>query len=263
MLLFDTHAHLACSMLWPGHEAILERAVLAGVKKLTTICTHQEELERGRFLYLKDPGFHVLAAATGPNETEHEGTVFFPHVEQAAFSGLLQAIGETGLDLHWNTSSIEAQTHELIRYLRLALESRLPVVLHCRKAFEPLLEILDKHYVGKEGFCGGIFHCFSEGLSEANEVIARGFQVSFSGIITYKSALAIQEAATFCDIDHMLIETDSPYLRPGKERQKINEPDQVVHVAEKIAQLRSLPVDFVAQKTYENGCRLFQLKANN
>lgn len=259
MLLFDTHAHLVCDALWNDREAILKRADQAGVKKLTTICTNEVELKRGLSLRKEDPQRHVLAAATGPNETEQEAGTFFSLVESAAFAGDLQAIGETGLDFHWNTSSVEVQTRELIRYLNLALETQLPIVLHCRKAFSALLEVLDKHYVDKPGYRGGIFHCFSEGIKEAIEVTARGFHLSFSGIVTYKSATLIQEAAALCEPKWLLIETDSPYLRPGKERQKTNEPDQVKLVAQALAQLRAVSYEEIAQLTFKNGCRLFQL----
>lgn len=256
MQLFDTHAHLACDALWPDLEGILERAHQANVCKIMTICTEDKELERGFALRDKNPGAYFLAAATGPNEVEAEGGVFFSSVEKAARSGLIQAVGETGLDLHWNTSSLQSQICHLIRYLELALECELPIVLHCRKAFPELLQVLDAHYVGKKGCKGGIFHCFSEGPQEALEVTNRGFHLSFSGVVTYKSALSIQEAARTCDLAKMLIETDSPYLRPGKDRQKTNEPDQVAHIARKIAELRGLSIEEVAQITYQNACSL-------
>jgi TatD DNase family protein len=261
MVLFDTHAHLACEALWPQKDSILRAAKVAGVSKITTICTEAIELERGLLLRAIDPSSYLLTAATGPNEVESQEEAFFPLVKKAAKEGLIQAVGETGLDFHWNTSSEKSQKEALIRYLELALESQLPVILHCRKAFKALIEVLDTHYIGKPGCRGGVFHCFSEGPEEALEVIKRGFFVSFSGVITYKSALSIQEAAKTCDINWMLIETDSPYLSPGKDRQKINEPAQVFHMAEKIAQLRGLSTDEVANITYQNGCRLFGVEA--
>lgn len=259
MRLFDTHAHLADNALWVDIDTVLTNMVQADVRQAAIICTSSKELERAkRALELFSNRF-VLAAATGPNEALQEGDLFFPCVEQMAKCGALSAIGETGLDLHWNTSPLDVQIQLFIRYLDLARECKLPVVIHCRKAFKEIIGVLDKHYIGLPGAVGGVFHCFAEGLEEAKEVIDRGFLISFSGIITYKSASYLEKVATLVSAEQYVVETDSPYLNPGKNRSARNEPAHITRVVAALASWRGQTISQVADDTYANACRFFNM----
>lgn len=261
MKFFDTHAHLCDEQIWSNRSDILQRMKGLGVSQVLVICTGSHDLERAEILRQENFGVDIrFSAATGPNEVMQQGAAFFPEVEEACHLGLLHAIGETGLDRHWQTSPIELQKTWFIRYLELARQVQLPVIIHCREAFEEIIDILDAHFIGKPGARGGIFHCFVGDMDEAQEVIDRGFLVSFSGIITYKSALELQAVAAKIPATSYVIETDSPYLTPGKDRRQLNEPGNVILVAEMIARLRGESLSEVARQSTFNGERLFSQK---
>lgn len=250
-MLIDSHAHLTN---FEDVESLIERASHAGVDTIINICTNPAEVERGLILAKQFPWIYN-AAATTPHDAEKEGNLFFPQIEDYARSGALIAVGETGLDYHYYSSSKEAQQSLLVKYLALAQECSLPVIIHCREAFADLLDIIDAKY--KDG--PGVLHCFTGNLAEAEELIARGWYISLSGIVTFKKSQDLQAIAKMIPNERLLIETDSPYLAPISRRGKVNEPAYLLETAHFIAALRGISLDELATITAHNARTLFDL----
>jgi len=164
------------------------------------------------------------------------------------------AIGETGLDYFRLTGDLEWQRERFRRHIRAAIECGKPLIIHTREATKDTLRIMQEEGAEK---IGGIMHCFTESIEVAEAVIAMGFYISFSGIVTFKKATSVKEVARKVPLERILIETDAPYLAPTPYRGKLNQPAYVKHVAEEIATLRGIPLDEVGRASSENFRRLF------
>ncbi len=250
----DSHAHLTSDALFPQVEDLLERAKLAGLTHVINICTDIPTLERGLALHQKYPWL-VNVASTTPHDVDTLGSSDFEQMKKAATDGLLVAIGETGLDYHYSHSKPENQKAYLIRYANLAKSLNLPLVIHCREAFEDLFTILDQ-----EGQKNVLLHCFTGTLDEAKEVIKRGWMLSLSGIVTFKKSLDLHEVAKWVPIENLLIETDAPYLSPQSKRGKTNEPSFLPETCAFIANLKGLSFETLANMTSQNAMNFFRLK---
>lgn len=248
----DSHAHLASDELYHDIEGLIARAKAAGVERIVNICTDKETLARGLVMAEKYPCLMTTASVT-PHDVAKIGESDWADMAKAARSGKLAAVGETGLDYHYTHSPIEIQKDFLRRYLRLAKECHLPVVIHCRDAFADFFQILDEEFTGGKG----VLHCFTGTLDEAKEVVKRGFYLSLSGIVTFKKSLALQEVAAFVPLENLLIETDAPYLAPQSKRGKMNEPAYLPETAAKIAELKQISLEDVACQTAKNALNLF------
>ncbi|WP_195155584.1 TatD family hydrolase [Candidatus Protochlamydia phocaeensis] len=256
--LIDSHAHLTHTGVFEHVEDVLDRAKQAHVQSIVNICTDLVTLERGLALSKRYPWIYQ-AASTTPHDVEKEGESVFDAIAAYARSGQLKAIGETGLDYYYEHSSRPIQQDFLRRYLRLALECRLPVVIHCREAFADFFEILDAEYQMNQRHAPGVLHCFTGTIAEAEEVLKRGWMLSLSGIVTFKKSIELQQIAKEVPLSQLLIETDTPYLAPQKYRGKPNEPAFLIETAAFIASLKGLSIEEVAQATTQNARLLFQL----
>lgn len=255
-MFIDSHAHLTSDALFCDIQEILERAKKMNVSKIINICTDLTTLQRGIELS-KDYSWVYQAGATTPHDVDKEGEAYFQYFEQAAASGQLIAIGETGLDYFYTHSSKNTQRDFFIRYIELAIQFHLPLIIHCRDAFEDFFAIIDQHYKKEKA---GVLHCFTGTLKDAKKLIERGWFLSWSGIITFKKSTELQEIARWAPLEHILIETDAPYLAPQNKRGKRNEPAFLPETAEVIAQLKGLPLQEVAQQAFQNTLELFKLR---
>lgn len=255
----DSHAHLTCDeTTFVQIHDILIRASSANVKKIVNICTTVESLKRAIALREQYPWVYNSAAIT-PHDVEKIGESAFPIIAEYAKSGHLAAIGETGLDYYYTHSNPEIQKKFLIRYLHLALENKLPVVIHCREAFNDFFQILDQEYVVNKKHAPGVLHCFTGTIREAEEVLKRGFYLSLSGIVTFKKSIELQEVAKMVPLNQLLIETDTPFLAPQSRRGKPNEPSFIVETANFIAKLKGVSTDELLKATSQNASTLFSL----
>ncbi|WP_080502995.1 TatD family hydrolase [Parachlamydia acanthamoebae] len=259
---FDSHAHLTGKSMVSLVDEVLARATVAGIKKVVNICTDVASLEQGVLLAKRYPWVHN-AASSPPHDVEKEGETFFPIVEEHAKAGHLVAIGETGLDYYYYHATAEVQKIYLRKYFRLARETHLPVVIHCRDAFKDFFSILDEEYVwnGKHG--PGVLHCFTGTLAEAKEVVERGWYLSLSGIATFKKSEELRQVAKMVPLEQLLIETDSPYLAPQSKRGKPNEPAYLTETAQILADVKDISIDAFRQQTALNACLLFNLKESS
>lgn len=261
MHLVDSHAHLTSEAVYPQVEAVLQRAQEAGVGAIINICTDMLTLERGLELANRYSWVYT-AASTTPHDVEKEGEALFPLMAYHAKAGHLVAVGETGLDYYYKHSDPQLQKHFLRRYLQLALECRLPVVIHCREAFADLFDVLDADYMEGGRYAPGVLHCFTGTVLEAEEVFKRGWYLSLSGIVTFKKSDILREVAKMAPLDRLLIETDTPYLAPQSKRGSQNEPSLIGETAAVIAAVRSIPVEEVVAATAVNARTLFGIHNN-
>lgn len=252
MQLIDSHAHLT-SLL--HLEKILERAKESHVHQIVNICTDVLSLEAGLALEKRCPWIRN-AGATPPQDLEKEGVSAFDSFAAAARTNRLVAIGETGLDYYYKHSTPSVQKEFLVRYLHLAVECKLPVIFHCRDAFDDLFAIADVHYPKGSP---AILHCFTGTLSDAAKALERGWMISFSGILTFKNSDRLRDVARALPIASILIETDAPYLTPQSKRGRPNEPAFLIETAQCLADLKNVPLEEIARITTANAQMIFRL----
>lgn len=252
--LTDSHAHLLSEPLNIHVEEVLSRAKSAGISTIINICIDSQQIKDALELVKKHP-WVFNAAAVHPHDAEKDGEALFPEVVLHAKQGHLIAIGETGLDYHYNHSSPDIQREFLRKHLQLALEYQLPVIIHCREAFADFFQIIDADY----GRGRGVLHCFTGSVEEAEQVLERGWYLSLSGIVTFKKSSVLREVARLVPLDKLLIETDAPFLAPQSHRGKPNEPAFILETAMVIAAVKGITVTELAQATSANAKKLFAL----
>lgn len=254
----DSHAHLTSEELYPRASEILTRAKQAGISSIINICTDPTNLTQAINLKTQYPWIYN-AAATHPHDAGTIHSEFFKLVKTHAIAGDLIAIGETGLDYHYNNSDRPSQHAALREHFHLALECSLPIIIHCREAFTDFFSILDADYTRNGVHAPGVLHCFTGTTAEAEETLKRGFYLSISGIVTFKKSEELRQIAKITPLDRLLIETDAPYLAPQSHRGKTNEPSFVIETASAIAYAKGISIEEVAYATTENAKRLFKL----
>lgn len=254
----DSHCHLSFPELLGDIDRIRLDMARARVVQAVVICTTLEEFPTVHGLAQRCPELWSTVGVHPDNEGVREPEV--SDLMERAHLPRVVAIGETGLDYYRLAGRSIEQMHwqrERFRvHIRAAKASSRPLVVHTRSAAEDTLRILRE-----EGPCdaGGVFHCFTDTLETARSALDLGFDVSFSGIVSFRNAEDLRAVARFVPLERCLIETDSPYLAPAPHRGKTNSPAWVPHVAEVIAQVKNLPLDIVAEATSANARRLFAL----
>lgn len=252
-MFIDSHSHISSKELLGDIDSLILRSNLAKVNHIINVCTDKETLEEGLKIAKKYPQVYT-AAATTPHDAKKVDD-FLPIVKQAVEQNQLIAIGETGLDYYYEHSPREIQKKCLIDYCKTALHYDLPLIIHCREAFTDLFELCQEFYNSEKA----VLHCFTGVLQEAKEVLERGWLISFSGIITFPKSNALREVVKYVPLDRILIETDSPYLAPNSKRGKLNEPAFLPETAEKIAELKNISIEKVAETTSLNAKNLFKI----
>ena len=260
----DSHCHLTFPELSSQLPAIREAMRAAQVDRALCICTTLEEFGEVHALATAHDNFWCSVGVHPDNEGVIEPSVQ-DLLDRAALPRVV-AIGETGLDYYGmedrkggrSIADLEWQRERFRTHIRAARACAKPLVIHTRSASDDTLAILREE--GEDGAgnrAGGVFHCFTETAEVARAALDLGFYISFSGIITFKSAQDLRDVAAFVPLDRMLIETDSPYLAPVPYRGKTNNPSYVPHVARQIAAVRGMEVEAVAQATSRNFEALF------
>ncbi len=252
MKFFETHAHLTDKGIVTKAGEMIKRAKNAKVEKIINICTDKISLEHGLRLSEKYNDIIFNTAATTPHDIEKDGSSFFPIVEKAAKNKKIIAIGETGLDYFYRYSKPEMQKEYLIKYFDVAKKYNLPVIIHCRDAFDDLFAITDKYYNGPL-----VLHCFTGSVEEVKRALEKGWFISFSGIVTFKNSDKLREVVKAVPIERMFIETDSPLLAPRSKRGRLNEPSFIVEIAGTIAKVKNISLEDVSNITYENANAFF------
>lgn len=252
--LIDSHCHIDMPQFDVDRDAVVARAREAGVTSMLIVGGVDEEAGHRRAL--KVAGELGLPASAGihPHEARLATDQTYDELRGLARDGRIVALGEMGLDFHYDYSARDVQREVLRRQLRLAREVGLPVIIHTREADDETAAILEGEGAGE---VGGVIHCFTGGRELARRALALGFYISFSGIVAFPRAEVIQEVARTAPEDRILVETDSPFLAPPPYRGKRNEPAFVVEVARTVARLRRAPVEAIGRAAEANFRRLF------
>jgi TatD DNase family protein len=253
--LIDSHCHLDNEQFDSDRDAVIERALAAGVEHMVAIGTGEgpPDLEAGIRLADRYPAFYCTVGVHPHDASKATADTYQRLVEVAAHPKVV-AIGEMGLDYHYDHSPREVQRDVFIEQMRIARDTRKPIVIHTREAWDDTVTLLREHWAPSG--LGGIMHCFSGGSAEARQALELGFYLSFGGIVTFPKALEIQQAARETPADRILVETDAPYLAPVPKRGKRNEPAYVVETARKLAELRGETPESIAATTSANFRRL-------
>jgi TatD DNase family protein len=268
-MLIDTHCHLSDPAFADDLPAVIERAKAAGVERIVSIATTLEDAHKTLELTHRYDGVFA-AVGLHPGEIPNVSLCDMMELAGLASEPKVVAIGETGLDYYRLPNAASGDAAYNIRQLQkdlfwaqleLAKERRLPVVIHNRSAEADILEIVRAHADGlpKEWRPWGVMHCFGGEEKFAFDCIEIGLLISYTGILTFKNAVALRDVAKKVSLDHVMLETDAPYLAPQPHRSKRNEPAFVPLIAGVLAEIKGLPVEEVARVTTENAQRLFRL----
>lgn len=250
----DTHVHLNADQYDEDLQEVIDRALNSKVEKMVVIGFDRKTIKRAielaeqyDFIYAV-VGWHPVDAIDCTDED-------LEWIEQLAAHEKVVGIGETGLDYHWDKSPRDIQQQVFRKQIQLAKRVGLPIIIHNREATEDVLTILREEDAQE---VGGVMHCFGGSVETAQESIKMNFMISLGGPVTFKNAKKPKEVAAEIPLEHLMIETDAPYLAPHPYRGKRNEPSYVPLVAEEIARLKELPVETVAEATTKNAKRFYK-----
>ena len=251
----DTHVHLNADQYDEDLQQVIDRALEAKVNYMVVIGFDRKTIERAitlaeqyDFIYAV-VGWHPVDAI----DCTEEDLLW---IEELAAHPKVVAIGETGLDYHWDKSPHDIQQEVFRKQIRLAQKVNLPIVIHNRDATEDVIRILKEE---QAELTGGVMHCFGGSVETARICINMNFMISLGGPVTFKNAKTPKEVATEIPLDYLMIETDAPYLAPHPHRGKRNEPALVTLVAEEIARLKNISIEEVANATTINAIKFYNL----
>lgn len=255
MNFIDTHCHLTFEQ-FDDVDAVIQRSQDAGITGWITVGT---DLNDSRMVVELAARFQNMFAAVAihPHEAKSADEQTITQLKELAKNKKVVAIGETGLDFHYNFSTQEQQRDCFIRHLEIAAELNLPVIIHCREAFDDTVKILGST---GEGINKVVFHCFSGSVEQAKVVLDKGWYISLTGVVTFKNANKTREVAKIIPIERLMIETDAPYMSPEPMRkQKVNEPALLVHTAKLIAELKGMELTKFAEQVTATTKKFFGL----
>jgi TatD DNase family protein len=256
-MFIDSHCHINFPELAARMPEIL--AKMAENKVTHALCVCVDLPDFPQVLALAEQHPHIFASVGVHPDYEDTPEPSVQQLVELADHPKIVAIGETGLDYYRLEGDLEWQRERFRTHIRASRETRKPLIVHTRAASLDTIRIMREEGAGTDaGGVAGVMHCFTESLEVAQAAMAQGFYISFSGIVTFKSARELQEVAKAVPLERMLIETDSPYLAPVPYRGKMNEPGYVAHVGEFIADLKGVPLRELAARTSENFFTLFK-----
>ena len=252
MTLVDSHCHMDDKQFDPDRDEVIARARDAGVERMMAIGTGNGPPDLECALRLaRQHDFIYATVGVHPHDAAKATPETFAAMEVLAGDTKVLAIGEIGLDYHYDFSPRDVQREVFVAQLKLAARAGKPIVIHTREAWEDTLLVLREHWSG-----AGIIHCFSGGAAEARQALDLGFYLSFGGVITFPKAEALREAARMAPEDRLLVETDAPYLAPVPKRGKRNEPAFMVETVRRLAEVRGTSPERIAETTTANFERL-------
>lgn len=261
MKLFDTHAHYNDEKFNEDMEEVLSAIKAEEVEKLVCVGYNLEGSKKAAQI-AKTHDFVYSTCGISPNDIpqseEELWKVLFKITEilkNEQLKNKLVAVGEIGLDYYWNKENAQLQKKAFIEQIKIANEFDLPIVIHTREAVMDTIEILKKNTVNNLG----IFHCCPLNRELVKEALKLGFYISFAGPVTFKSSKNANEIIQLVPLDRILIETDSPYLSPEPKRGQRNDSRNVKYIAQKIADVKNIPVEEIAKITYDNALRIFKI----
>jgi TatD DNase family protein len=257
-LLIDTHAHLDDERFNDDLAAVLERARGVGVCRIVAVATTWASCLRGQELAAAHPDILSPTAGIHPNHVAQSAPEDWDRMVELVRQKRAVALGETGLDRHWNDTPFPQQEDYFARHLALAREMSLPVIIHCRECEADIVRMLREDF-DRHGPVKGVMHSFCGTKETADACLAMGLHLSFAGMLTYKNAQDLREVAKTLPLERLMVETDCPYLAPVPMRGKRNEPAFVAHTAACLAGVLRVDVATLAAQTTANAIRIFGL----
>nr|WP_235788416.1 TatD family hydrolase [Salipaludibacillus sp. CUR1] len=251
--MFDTHVHLNADQFEDDAEEVIKRAREKGVEHMVVVGFDEKTINKALKLI---EAYDFLYAAVGwhPVDAVDLTDDYLAWIEELSDHPKVVAIGETGLDYYWDKSPKDVQQEAFRKQIRLAKKLKMPLIIHDREAHEDIVDILKEENAEE---AGGIMHCFQGDVKMAKQCLEMNFYISFGGPVTFKNAKLPKEVAKEVPLNRLLVETDAPFLAPHPYRGKRNEPSYVKLVAEKIAELKEVEFEEVANQTTENAKKLF------
>lgn len=254
-LLFDTHVHLNARQFNDDYDDVIQRAFKAGVTRMVVVGFNEETIPPA--IQLAEQYDHIYAAVGWhPVDAIYFKDEHIDYLRRWSEHEKVVAIGEMGLDYHWDTSPKDVQATAFRKQIQLAKQLHMPIIIHNRKATEDVLRILREE---KAEEIGGIMHCYSGTVEQIDECLQMNFYISLAGPVTFKNAKEVKEVAEHVPLERLLIETDAPYLAPHPYRGKRNEPAYVRKVAEEIARIKQIDIERVAEITTQNALQIYRI----
>ncbi len=255
MILIDTHCHLDFPELAGQIDDVLARAEQANITQMVTICTKVREFEK--IVAIAEQYDNIFCSVgTHPHYAQDEDDIGTNEIIALASHSKVVAIGEAGLDFHYDNSPRDIQKAVFRRHIDVARQTGLPLVIHTRDADEDTISILQDEM--KKGAFPALIHCFTASRELAEKVLELGLYISLSGVLTFKNATDLQAIAKDLPLDRIFVETDAPFLTPIPHRGKTNEPAFTLHTAQKLADLKECSLEEIADATTTNFYRLFK-----
>ena len=255
MKIIDTHTHLYLNQFKDDIDKVIKRSIDKGINKFIFPAIDSTHFDDMHDLKNKYPGSIYLMSGLHPTNVKENYKEELEFVVNSLKSHSYVAIGEIGIDLYWDKTYLKQQQDAFEFQIRLAIKNDLPIVIHCREAFDEIFEILDKENCTK---LRGVFHCFTGTLEQANRAIRLGFKLGIGGVVTFKNG-GIDKFLSQIDLKHIVVETDSPYLAPVPFRGKRNESSYITYVIDKLSEIYGLPIKEIASITTKNAEKVFAL----
>lgn len=254
MNFIDTHTHLYLSQFENDIDDVIESAICSGVKKMFLPNIDSSTLNQMNALATKYPENCFPMIGLHPTDVKENYKEELAIVEREAETGKYIAIGEIGIDLYWDKSFLKQQQEAFGFQLELAKKHHLPVAIHARDSFDEIFEVLDQH---NDDNLTGVLHCFTGNLDQAERILNYGnFMLGIGGVSTFKNG-GLDKVIPYVDMEHLILETDSPFLAPKPYRGKRNESSYIPIIAQRVAELKNCRIEEVAEQTTQNALKLF------
>ena len=255
MNIIDTHTHLYLKQFNEDIDLVINRSKEIGIKKFIFPAIDSSHFDSMHSLKGKYPDCIFLMSGLHPTDVKEDSKDELDFVANSLKTHDYVAIGEIGIDLYWDKTFLKQQQEAFTFQIRLAIKHDLPIVIHCREAFDEIFEILDRENCNK---LRGVFHCFTGTLEQAKRAIDLGFVLGIGGVVTFKNG-GIDKFLNQIDLKHIVLETDSPYLAPVPNRGKRNESSYIMYVVEKLSEIYGVSNEEIADVTTKNAEKVFAL----
>jgi len=255
MIISDTHTHLYLKEFDSDRDQVINNAITANVTRLFLPAINSSHTKSMLILKEKFPKNIFLMAGLHPCYIGENYLEELKHVEKNIIENQCIAVGEIGIDLHWQTKNLELQKDVFIDQIRLAKKYNLPIVIHSRKSYDQIFDVLELE--GTKDI-SGIFHCFTGTLQEANKIISMGMKLGIGGVVTFKNGM-IDKFLDKIDLSNIVLETDSPYLAPSPNRGKRNESSFIINIARKLAEIYQVSINEIINITTNNSIEVFKI----
>lgn len=253
MQFVDTHTHLYLEDFSVDIDEVVSRAVVSGVKKMLLPSVDSSSTKDLLDLCKKYPQYCFPMIGLHPTSVNTDFKNELNHVEEELKKGIYIAVGEIGIDLYWDKTYFKEQSEAFLHQLSLAKQYNLPVVIHTRDSFSETYDLINSF---SSTPMQGVFHCFSGNAEDAFKIIEKGFKIGVGGVVTFKNALLAQVVKEV-GLEHIVLETDAPYLAPTPNRGKRNESSYIPIIAQKVAEIKGISLERVAEITTRNACEVF------